>query len=552
MEKIIHLRYNSTDKKFQLSIPLKLNFQNVEIDEDIETECSASETIGLLLERTKDEIKNKIHHKSKEIGSEVKIENDDIEIYLRRKRKEGYKIIPDYVKILSMMSQDHSTSRLTIFDQEFGVCVNAPKIMHLSIPPVLYAPYSIRYARIGGLNIKAPLCKFKWYRSKDKIDWEEVGEGVSYPIKLDDIGYFLKMKCFPFSSKGIEGSPAEVVSEGVVVELTKIPQCPFHFRHTHTKITLSGQSYRVVSYNALSSLYNREEDFSYCPDEFMVMNYRKQLILREILGYNADIVCLQEIDLFEYQEFFQQELENEGYLTKFYRKGFYLGDGLMCAVRKSRFKLKAYEQIVFCNAIRSKEIFQNLYDILKTDKKLFKRFSLQSTSLQVFEIKCKDKRILLIGNTQMSHRPDNDDTRLIHAYMTIRYLNSLKQRLLNMNETFKVNIVLCGDFNSLPNSAVYKFICDGKVEPEDYLKVGDRLLNLQHNMRFVSACGSPKYTVYTPSFKNCIDYVFIEEDTEVEQVVPFLEEEVEKHEGLPNDLYPSDHLALVVDIKFKD
>lgn len=38
----------------------------------------------------------------------------------------------------------------------------------------------------------------------------------------------------------------------------------------------------------------------------------------------------------------------------------------------------------------------------------------------------------------------------------------------------------------------------------------------------------------------------------VKQVVPLTEEEeLEKHQGLPNQVFPSDHMALVVDLKFK-
>lgn len=39
---------------------------------------------------------------------------------------------------------------------------------------------------------------------------------------------------------------------------------------------------------------------------------------------------------------------------------------------------------------------------------------------------------------------------------------------------------------------------------------------------------------------------------EIKQVVPLTEEEeLAKHNGLPNRVFPSDHLALVVDLQFK-
>lgn len=76
---------------------------------------------------------------------------------------------------------------------------------------------------------------------------------------------------------------------------------------------------------------------------------------------------------------------------------------------------------------------------------------------------------------------------------------------------------------------------------------------LYHEFNFESACGTPKYTNYTPDYKGCLDYIFIERHKmTVEQVVPLIEEdELAQYVGLPNEVFPSDHLALIVDLKFK-
>ena len=68
-----------------------------------------------------------------------------------------------------------------------------------------------------------------------------------------------------------------------------------------------------------------------------------------------------------------------------------------------------------------------------------------------------------------------------------------------------------------------------------------------------SACGTPKYTTYTVGFKDCLDYIYYQTDNiAVTSVVPFpLEEEMEKYQGLPNIVFPSDHIACVADLKWK-
>ena len=36
--------------------------------------------------------------------------------------------------------------------------------------------------------------------------------------------------------------------------------------------------------------------YAYCPAFALTLDYRKQLLLAELLGYRADILCLQEVD----------------------------------------------------------------------------------------------------------------------------------------------------------------------------------------------------------------------------------------------------------------
>ena len=76
-------------------------------------------------------------------------------------------------------------------------------------------------------------------------------------------------------------------------------------------------------------------------------------------------------------------------------------------------------------------------------------------------------------------------------------------------------------------------------------------LELNHQPIFTSAAGFPKYTNYTLGFKDCLDYIWLEKAKfEVTQVVPFpSEEELALYSALPNIVFPSDHIALVVDVK---
>lgn len=64
-----------------------------------------------------------------------------------------------------------------------------------------------------------------------------------------------------------------------------------------------------------------------------------------------------------------------------------------------------------------------------------------------------------------------------------------------------------------------------------------------------SAAGYPAFTNYTAGFKDLLDYVYVPQRVLVAAVAPFPDEDVLRaHTALPSPLFPSDHLAVVVDL----
>lgn len=68
-----------------------------------------------------------------------------------------------------------------------------------------------------------------------------------------------------------------------------------------------------------------------------------------------------------------------------------------------------------------------------------------------------------------------------------------------------------------------------------------------------SACGVPKYTNFTDGFKDCLDWIYYDTNKfSVEQMIPLpSDEELQEHIAIPSVVFPSDHVALVVDLKIK-
>jgi CCR4-NOT transcription complex subunit 6 len=54
-------------------------------------------------------------------------------------------------------------------------------------------------------------------------------------------------------------------------------------------------TFTVMSYNVLSETCASNDLYNYCPPWALSWPYRRQNLLREIVGYCADIICLQEV-----------------------------------------------------------------------------------------------------------------------------------------------------------------------------------------------------------------------------------------------------------------
>ena len=78
-------------------------------------------------------------------------------------------------------------------------------------------------------------------------------------------------------------------------------------------------------------------------------------------------------------------------------------------------------------------------------------------------------------------------------------------------------------------------------------------LDLKHDFHFRNACGTKHYTNYTVGYCGVLDYIFFDSDNlELERVIPLpSHEEVTEFVALPSIYFPSDHLALVADLKWQ-
>uniref|UniRef100_A0A0Q3QY02 Uncharacterized protein n=1 Tax=Setaria italica TaxID=4555 RepID=A0A0Q3QY02_SETIT len=190
--------------------------------------------------------------------------------------------------------------------------------------------------------------------------WFEVGRSRTYTATADDIGHVLRFECVvvDLETRGTVRAPTSVMTSRVIPAPTPTPRrlipvnaadAMGHFDLDNR--TTSFGTFTVLSYNILADTYATSDTYSYCPTWALSWAYRRQNLLREIIGYHADIICLQEVQNNHFEEFFAPELDKHGYQALYKKRTteVYAGspqaiDGCATFFRRDRFShVKKYE-----------------------------------------------------------------------------------------------------------------------------------------------------------------------------------------------------------------
>ncbi|XP_026738408.1 2',5'-phosphodiesterase 12-like [Trichoplusia ni] len=458
-------------------------------------------------------------------------------------------------------------------DNLYEVIFNSPWVVSMNLPQSILAGFPVYPENLELQYAVHEKCKFTWYKGSvlndfgnefnDRhIKWGLAGNTFIYTPPAQDIGLKLKLECLP--GNGTTFGPAvEAISKNVIE--AGPGNCPFETRHQFTRDKLKNKSFRCVTYNILANLYC-DSDYTrtvlhpYCPPYALHIDYRKQLILKELLGYNSDIICLQEVDCRLFNHFLQPILASEGLSSSFYKKGKEVAEGLACFYRKDRFKCAGEEKIVLSEAVQTESCLQPIWEKIKNNTPLITRLLDRSTVASATYLESIDNvnEVLIVGNTHLYFHPDADHIRLIQGGIVIYWLMDIRKKLASKYPKKRISVILCGDFNSVPSCGIYQLYTTGKSPsdlPDWKSNINEAVfdLSLQQNISLGSACGTPPYTNFTAEFADCLDYIYYDKSNlEVEQVVPLPSvEELKLHTALPSVVFPSDHVALVSDLRYK-
>ncbi|KAL0032363.1 hypothetical protein WJX79_007177 [Trebouxia sp. C0005] len=166
------------------------------------------------------------------------------------------------------------------------------------------------------------------------------------PAKADE-GCVLRVQCTPGSSWQAQGKR---IGQPCFADTAHVQQGPALTaaaqRHPLTPSALAPPGIRVVTYNILADQYASREHaqkvlFGYCPKRYLDPDYRRPLILLELLGFHADIICLQEMDEKAFAEYFLPQMQQAGFEGHYTNKASSTREGEATFYRTSRFRLAA-------------------------------------------------------------------------------------------------------------------------------------------------------------------------------------------------------------------
>ncbi|NXT85195.1 ANGE2 protein, partial [Zapornia atra] len=209
---------------------------------------------------------------------------------------------------------------------------------------------------------------------------------------------------------------------------------------SETKFDFTVMSYNILSQNLLE---DNSHLYKHCRQRLLIWTYRFPNILQEIKQWDADVLCLQEVQEDHYRTEIKSSLESLGYHCEYKMRTGRKPDGCAICFKTSKFSL----------------ISSNPVEFFRRDIPLLDRDNVGLVLLLQPRFHCKTNAAICVANTHLLYNPRRGDIKLTQLAMLLAEIASVAPQ---KDGTF-CPIIICGDFNSVPGSPLYRFIKEGKL-----------------------------------------------------------------------------------------
>ncbi|XP_051265465.1 LOW QUALITY PROTEIN: protein angel homolog 2 [Dicentrarchus labrax] len=207
--------------------------------------------------------------------------------------------------------------------------------------------------------------------------------------------------------------------------------------------------FSVMSYNILSQELLQDNAYLYrhCNPAILHWNHRLPNLLAEIQLYNADILCLQEVQEDHYENQIKPALQALGYQCEYKKRTGNKPDGCAVIFKSSRLSLLSSNPV---------EFFRPGDALLDRDNVgLVVLLQPNDTTGQ-----SDPSAFICVANTHLLYNPRRGDIKLAQLAILLAEIN----RLSRLPDGSTNPVVLCGDFNSTPRSPLYSFLTTGSLD----------------------------------------------------------------------------------------
>ncbi|XP_012667318.2 protein angel homolog 2 isoform X1 [Otolemur garnettii] len=309
------------------------------------------------------------------------------------------------------------------------------------------APYPYFSSRHFSLNWRPP-CLFESRTQFQYYNWRSDNLSQTSLIHLSS---------YVMSSEGDEPSSKRRKHQGMIKrnweyicshnkEKTKIlgeknvdPKC----EDSEDKFDFSVMSYNILSQDLLE---DNSHLYRHCRRPVLHWSFRFPNILKEIKHFDADVLCLQEVQEDHYGTEIRPSLESLGYHCEYKMRTGKKPDGCAICFKHSKFSLLSVNPVEF----------------YRPDIPLLDRDNVGLVLLLQPKIPCAASPAICVANTHLLYNPRRGDIKLTQLAMLLAEISSVAHQ----KDGSFCPIVMCGDFNSVPGSPLYSFIKEGKLNYE--------------------------------------------------------------------------------------
>ncbi|KAF6763344.1 glucose-repressible alcohol dehydrogenase transcriptional effector [Ephemerocybe angulata] len=361
----------------------------------------------------------------------------------------------------------------------------------------------------------------------------------------------------------------------------------------------NAETFSILSFNILCERYATEKLYGYTPNWALAWAYRRNNITKEVLAHDTDVVCLQEVDIAQYEDYFVKTLGEHGYSGVYWPKSRAkmiqdeetrrAVDGCATFYKTSKFQLVEKQLVEFSSVAMQRTDFKKTDDMFN---RVLGKDHIAVVSL-LEEIHTGTR--FIVANAHIHWDPAFSDVKLVQSALLVDEVEKAANNFAkypprppasatsgsnndpdakperpppHYSDGTKIPVIICGDYNSVPSSGLYEYMSTGHLAPNH----GDFLGHtygkytsegLKHRLNLKSAYSTPgaggglngdnHITNFTPGFKGEIDYMwFSAGNLGVNSVLEQLDQRyLDKCVGFPNAHFPSDHVALACEFRVK-